>query len=556
MAHLINTIPNQFNLTQFPLPPLIYIGGSESVSICDFEILTLNLSDAKKATILERISALEEKEVHFAQVVDLVETRNYETHADFFYHEQFEYYALAAVYDGKISSMQFGTLMFVRAALLEPGIKASDLQAVPLFHGEAPATDAWDFITATLKPTKPRFIFEPSPAIGQQELAQFFEIMRTLPLSEQSFVLIPDLSDPVANRTISHEVSERLNVFSRLEIGNKKMRMIPSFGMVKAFLDTTGSDGYDFTLVLGASSPEDLRRRMIDDNARDIAIHCPEISQTPSIADGHKAPPIDFIGHDIYHTVVSRYVDKSHRKFFCELASIANPDKFEDPVDKSVASKFYSILIDCEFDFYNPYAFGKHDENIIYPAFRYLLAQVDIRIGKKHPQSKLAFQKFAEKLKSMLAIWQLYKFNYTHFNEITDYFEQLDLQSQNALSEDYFPLQDYARSRLPRPITMDELRALKPHEFAKVYQLARVNESGLGVLALAGIPFQKVWQLEPKKREIIVKYSSMVESLMERKIPYQSIVKLNSTLLERVLNEDKGGCCTLPLIQNCLFKFC
>ena len=175
------------------------------------------------------------------------------------------------------------------------------------------------------------------------QLAHFFELIRTMPLSAQHFVLVPDENRDAT--TISKILYEEafFNVFNRLEIGGKKMRMIPSFGMVKALCDATGNDGFTFKLVVGESTPESLRRSIIEQNVREVCIHCPEIAPAPPTADGFSAKPIDFMYHDIYHVYVCRFVPEKVRKFFCELADTVNPDKLNntDEMAKFAAMSLY-----------------------------------------------------------------------------------------------------------------------------------------------------------------------------------------------------------------------
>ena len=98
--------------------------------------------------------------------------------------------------------------------------------------------------------------------MDEHELAQFFEFMRKLPISEQHFVIIPDTrnhtnhSQYYSNISLAVNQGGHFNVFCSLEINDEKMRMIPSFGMIKALLDATGTDGFAYKLVIGASKTE------------------------------------------------------------------------------------------------------------------------------------------------------------------------------------------------------------------------------------------------------------------------------------------------------------
>ena len=314
----------------------------------EFDTLTGLLDPVKKADVLEKIRALENKAANIDNVIKLANTHDFQAFSDLFLSPQFEYYALAGVQEKKISSMQFGTLMFVRAGLSEK-VKIEDIKVVPLFDGEAPSTEAWDCINATLKATVKAKSGPLPDVVDKHQLAQFFEIMRTMPISEQYFVIIPDTRDQNlyvfgSNISISVNQNANFNVFCSLEIQEKKMRIIPSFGMIKALLDATGTDGFAYKLVIGASTPESLRLSVINENAREMCVHCDEIAPAPDVADNLPAPPLDYMYHDIYHLWLCRHILRRDRQFFCELADIVNPVKLFKPRRSTRGSCFILFI--------------------------------------------------------------------------------------------------------------------------------------------------------------------------------------------------------------------
>lgn len=522
-------------------------------SIDTFDTLTNLLDPLKKASVLEKIKTLEDKKTHLDIIVELVNSRNYQSHSKFFLSSTFEYYALSAVLEQRITPVQFGTLMFVRSGLSEK-INIEDMRVVPLFDKGAPATDAWNYINGTLTIKWNEQVSE--PVIDKNELAQFFEIMRTMPTSEQSFVLIPDTRDPFVpgkNINISYNVNfqQRFNAFCGLEINGKRMRMIPSFGMVQALLDATGTDDFRLKPVIGESTPESLRLSILNENAREMCIHCPEIAPAPNEADGSPAPALDFMYHDIYHIWVCRYVAKKHRQFFCELAATVNPDNFPSRAAKQAAEHLYLTLLDLDFvSYYRPDIWNRpvDIEKASFKALEFALGHFvearkntfpskEILTSEEQRESRTVFLQLTNKLKGLFVIWKLYKTNYNNFEEITNYFDQLDSKLQQHFGEDFLKLKNLQEGWFPPLITPEECASLKLDEFGEVVKFVESRFHNLRNIIGKGVSFKTIWEIPPKKREILMlKYWELGE-LMECGIPFQSIAELDFELLEFALGQ-------------------
>ncbi len=428
------------------------------------------------------------------------------------------------------------------------------MRVVPLFDQEAPATDAWNYINETL--TVKWNGQETKPVLDKNELAQFFEIMRTKPASEQSFVIIPDARDPFVpgkDINISYNVNFQVqfNTFCGLEVNGKRMRMIPSFGMIQALLDATGTDGFRFKPVLGESTPESLRLSILNENAREMCIHCPEIAPAPTEADGSPAPALDFMYHDIYHTWVCRHVAKKHRQFFSELAAIVNPDHFSSRAAKQAAEHLYLTLLDLDFvPFYRPEIWGRSIdiEKASFRALEFALERfVEVRkkvfpskeilTHEEQRESQAVSEQLTNKLKGLFVIWKLYKKNYNNFEEITNYFDQLDPELQQHFGEDFLKLKKRLEGCSFSPITPEECASLKLDEFGEVAKFLDSHVLNLMSIVGKGIPFKTIWALPPQKREFLMLKSWELGQLMECGIPFQSLAELDFELLEHALGE-------------------
>ena len=505
----------------------------------EFDTLTELLDPIKKAEVLEKIGTLENKEANLAKVIELANTHDFQSFSDFFISPQFEYYALAGVKEGKITAMQFGTLMYVRAGLSK-GVKIEDLQVVPLFDKDAPSAKALEYIKATLRPESPDFSVQ--DALDEQQLTQFFEIMRTLPISEQYLVIIPDTRDFTQSRSnVSLVISQEhnFNVFCGLEINEKKMRMIHSMGMIKALIDATGTDGFTFKLVIGPSTPKSLKFSILEDNAREMCIHCDEIAPAPSTADGIPAPALDFMYHDLYHLWVCRHIVKEHRKFFCELAEVFNPDKFSSAAAKSAAMDLYAMLVDLDMGSYRPDIAGLVDiDQVSSEAMRLQFESLSARRSSREHlsteeqlQSDIICNEFKGKINTLMAIWKLLKKDYSKFEEITDIYGALDPQSQKEIGDDFLEFEANVRNSPEIVFTPEEFAKLKLNELGEAIKLINDNRCGLIDFAESGVPFTLIWRLDPTKRETFLNYSFRIRQLIQCGIPFESIAEMDTKIL-------------------------
>lgn len=310
--------------------PVLPFGTSEEPSN-EFDQLVERLD---KKSLLDRIDALPDRDKVVESVVELASTRDYRKFSDLFTSKDFEYYGLYAVQKGRLSALQFATLMFVRAGLGKE-VKVEDLEVFPLFTDDAPSSAAWLTIPST---------FSSKFELTKEKRALFIEEMRAMPPSEKYFVVVPD----TRNRN-EDNVSWRINAIVGFNIFSTipsfcittTTRMIPSFGMIQAFLNAKESNGVSFKLVIGESTAESIRISMLTKGAREMCVHCPELAPAPSIADNHFASPLDFMYHDFYHLIITSTIPAEDRRFFCEAAEHFNKDDL-------IYQSYYEALIDME----------------------------------------------------------------------------------------------------------------------------------------------------------------------------------------------------------------
>lgn len=487
-------------------PPLSPPKAAEASHSNQFESLLRRLSPKKKEATLDKIQTLENKELIFPQIAELAARRDYSRFAQLFSDPDFDYYALAAVEQNYITAVQFGTLMFVRAGLCS-GVAIQDIEVISLFDGNAPSYRAWIYIKETFKSKDGHFIMD------DRELAQFFELMRKQPPSEQYLVLIPDvrrLPESWNNISVRLNMHAYFNAFCGLEINQKKMRMIPSIGMVQALLDATGDDGFTFLLALDDATPEEIRLTCINENARDLRTHS-TIAPAPNTADGFRSPPIDWIFHEIYHLFTSRHVPKPHRNFFNELATVVNPDRFSSRAAKQAAWEIYTTLIDIDIALYRPDNLGKAAVNQMHVVIVYLL---DVLVPHRkryytYPQEPLTPEELQEydkisaqlkeKVRGIFAVWCLYKTNYTNFEEISEYFDRLDPQIQQQIGQAFLQFYQLIEHVSQFNIPKERFDRLSPSQITELAYQIQTNFPTLLQLIASGRPVGEILESLRKK---------------------------------------------------------
>lgn len=195
------------------------------------------------------------------------------------------------------------------------------LQTIPLFLSGITNPLAESLIRQTLDAKNIATNTPSIPFLEGEKLITFMNKMRELPLSEQRFLLVHDIQ--VRNNwnapalTISQILNTSLvNVFSRVHHNRQPMRVIPSLGMMQAFLEAQYDEPVTIKPRLYLSTEMQIRECGLK-GCRDILMPFPDANgenRSPSTADESQAPWYDFPYHDFYHAIVASATGETYRK--------------------------------------------------------------------------------------------------------------------------------------------------------------------------------------------------------------------------------------------------
>jgi hypothetical protein len=147
------------------------------------------------------------------------------------------------------------------------------------------------------------------------------ENVRKLPASEQRFLLVPDIqvrpsSYKLSASTISQSIKQGgINVFNRVNLHGKEMRIVPSIGMEQAFLDAQYDQPVTIKPRIYLSTDMQIRECGLT-NSRDMMMSFPDgmgDNRCPKTADTLDAPWYDFSYHDFYHAIVASAIGEQFR---------------------------------------------------------------------------------------------------------------------------------------------------------------------------------------------------------------------------------------------------
>lgn len=254
--------------------------------------------------------------------------------APIFYNELFPLYALHALGMGHITQMQFGTLMIFQNAQKSYG----HTETVPLYYKK---------LSILVDPSALFGIFFPGKKeeawLTKEQQDEWLRKVTLLPKSEQQFLLVRNA--PFDLGSVSAAVNRvGFKIFSH----GGNIRIIPSVGMMQAFVDVVhGENAPQVNPVLGHSTVEDVRKSALA-NKRDLAVPFPG-APLPDKADGYLAKGHDFIFHDFFHIGMASAIPFQHRMLAVELA-----DQFNKFRHRKGVGKYYFSLLDMEFHSYRP----------------------------------------------------------------------------------------------------------------------------------------------------------------------------------------------------------
>lgn len=205
------------------------------------------------------------------------------------------------------------------------------------------------------------------PFLEGEKFERFIEKMKQLPFSEQKFLIVPDLQgidsiDETAKKnngnpfkaTVSQATFHAgVNVFNRCSINDQAFRIVPSFGMMQAFLEAQyGDDAVEIKPRLYLSTMRHIYQSRLESNC-DVMIPSLDTkgnNRCPSKADGYFAPWYDFTAHDFYHAILTSSVGKTYRKVAVFASdTIREFEKTAPEADKKGLRQLAFSLIDMDF---------------------------------------------------------------------------------------------------------------------------------------------------------------------------------------------------------------
>lgn len=210
---------------------------------------------------------------------------------------------------------------------------------------------------------------------------QFYINLLKLPASEHAFIVLPDnIIENILNKkeSIMDVINFRIgfNALSRLRSNNQPMRMIPSRGMMQAYLEaisptTTPKPAYRF----GLSTLRGLHKTL-KENSRDLfqSFACFPKEMTPVMVDNYSALTryAEAELHDFYHQMRISHIPLHHRELFNlfadKLLAIAGPlaarNKFAYAMASRVIDMEHSAYEINKNKFRQLYQFMKDLENV------------------------------------------------------------------------------------------------------------------------------------------------------------------------------------------------
>jgi len=311
-----------------------------------FQYTTKQLTNTSK-----HLKKADEKRIHdLARALDLGNWCD----AIFEDRSRLPYLALRCYHDETITPEQFATLMIYWSALKHHP------------HWDILPCD-WEHNTSLIKKTFaiPKKIdkkfqnhYHKAPHLSPKQQARFFELMKEVPPSERTFFLVPDFQHrDGAAYSISQAIEHNLgiNVFNRVVVDGKTMRMIPSFAMMQAFLQAFAGEELAVRMNpgLGVWEWEDIRNDHLE-GRRVLGLPFPGV-KLPHEADGYSVPQdYDFIYHDFYHAFILSLVPFQHRKAFMAIEKVLRDfqEEMTNKTKKMYVQKFSEALIDMEFTSY------------------------------------------------------------------------------------------------------------------------------------------------------------------------------------------------------------
>lgn len=265
-----------------------------------------------------------EHQIALAQAIS--DQKNLLHPTSFIHDKMFAFTALEAVRLGRISQLQFGTLMALwgnlSAMLTNDRSKSIQIvpKYVPLFTDQSrPCQHASDLLLSCLKPppTAPYLVLKSPKTL----LNEIYHQAIHLPESEQGFWIIPNNNNYGDDFNVTHAIKVNTKIIYLAFEYTSAREMLPSFGLQQIFLDTAFPHAVKIKPVIGHSPAEETRTQSLA-RYRNIAVPFPD-NNLPIVADNFPAHwALDFIFHDRYHAIRASRVLPQETAFYVAIGDI------------------------------------------------------------------------------------------------------------------------------------------------------------------------------------------------------------------------------------------
>lgn len=324
----------------------------------DFELIASNRAFLKKLD--KRLEHVSEKQVtSLLESMDTLDFQNAKENS-ILLHPDLPYVTMAALKRRYLNlehgQKQVATILNFWSAL-KYHASPTDLKTMNLFDSDGkPNQDSVHLIKRTLVGIPDPY--PPFSFLDGKKFDDFMNKMKLLPPSEQRFLFVPNLQPCYSRQlpdTISMAIMEQTTIFVFNRANHKDHRIIPSVGMMQAFLDTEfGQEAVRITPKIYLSTQKQIRECGVIDT-RDMMMSFPDENgdnRCPSAADGYLAPWYDFSYHDFYHAIVTSAVGSFFRKKAIEMSDFVErlPNEYDAEQKRKLAAK----ISDLEFNLFRP----------------------------------------------------------------------------------------------------------------------------------------------------------------------------------------------------------
>ncbi len=317
-----------------------------------FEVVTEHLERSQVEALESKMAALPDVDGQLEILCNVLKEADFK--APIWNDADFPLYCLSALKKEMIDGLAFSTSQLFFNVFSHSKTK-EDVEIVPLFIDEAVNDLAWGLIKETIEPFSgvqshfyQQFVKKSKDhyeRMNKEQLNNFFEEMRNLPLLDRYLLLIPDPNpicldlDVDSKETISNMINTNLEVkFNNFcRISDKKenpMRMIPSMGMLKVYLHVMGGENAPILISrYGALSSAALQKGILENeldffinSSHALASIIPQKTTVKKFDCELCANELEYYG--FFQAEIFRRIPKSHRRMFevCRkiLEGIAN----------------------------------------------------------------------------------------------------------------------------------------------------------------------------------------------------------------------------------------